>query len=548
MNVQFSKVWLSAALAVGCASLASAQTPASYVPNQIVVKFRPQSAGGSGIVHSTIGARVLRTNAVLGYQTIQLRAGMNVAQALSFYRSLSSVESVTPNYVAQALYAPNDPRYNQQWWLAKVGAPRAWDLTLGSPTVKIAVVDTGVDYLHEDLVGKVILGKDFINNDNDPMDDRGHGTHVAGIAAANTNNGKGVAGLGFNAQIIAVKVLGPGGGPYDVIAAGIQNAADLGAQVINLSLGGGGDAPVLADAIKYAHNKGCVIVAAAGNDGVPTPMYPAYYKDAIAVAATDQNDLKADFSNYGADWVDVAAPGVDILSTMPNNVYAPNQGTSMASPVVAGLAGLLKAYAPSATAAEIRTAIESTSVKVGNFIAFGRVNAPAAINSIIVPIDVVGQPKSVGIYAESGMTQGRSLLGGIGNLGVTDGKTTSVETVYQAANGWMGTIQMAIDFPYEAAKFVKGEIVVAQNSRPEATSTVFLYNFLTGKYEPLKSVPGSTATSTTTIALPLKIANYLQDGELRVVVRSYVPARVSRNVQTYRLHLDKVVVNAKVRP
>lgn len=552
MNVMSHRLWLTAALAVGFASLGAAQSNAQntdYVPGKVVVKFRPGFAGMARTTHAMINARVTREMAAIGYQTVQLRPGMTVEQGVKYYKNLAGVESVSPDYRVHAYYTPNDPRYNNQWWLKKVGAPTAWDYTLGAPTVKIGVVDSGVDYNHEDLKGKVILGRDVVNNDADPMDDDSHGTHVAGISAANTNNGVGIAGLGFNSQIIAVKVLdGNGDGTMTGAAEGVINAVDLGAQVINLSLGGPGDVPALKDAINYATTKNVVVVAAAGNDGSSVPGYPGAYEQCICVAATDENDLKTDFSTWGSDWVDVAAPGIRILSTVPNNGYEEFQGTSMASPVVAGLAGLLRAYAPAASAADIRIAIESTTVNVGNFISKGRIDATAALASIIKPVDMDAFVKSASIYSEGTLPQGRNLLGGSADLKTADNKSVSVETIYVPQNGSMASGQFAVNFPVTTQDLVDGTITLRHSSRREATNSLFIYNYRTGKYDLLKSTPGVEALTTTSVALPKKMADYLSGGEIRFVVRAYVSSRASRSTTAFRLNVDQLMIKARIRP
>jgi thermitase len=310
-----------------------------------------------------------------------IKVSGNVADAVKKFESLDSVEYAEPNITFHASYVPNDPDYKTKHYAPqKVAAEQAWDTTQSTSNVKIAVIDTGVDYYHPDLDGKVIKGADFVADDDDPIDENDHGTHVAGIAAANTNNGVGIAGLAPKASILAVRVLdADGSGSLDDVAQGIRYAADQGAQVINLSLGGNLGSKTLQDAVNYAWNKGSVIVAAAGNTGVALPSYPAYYSNVIAVAATDQNDQKASFSNFGT-WVDIAAPGVDIYSTITNNQYASYSGTSMASPVVAGVAGLLAAQGKNAS--QIRAALEDTADPVtgtGTLFQNGRVNAAKAV-------------------------------------------------------------------------------------------------------------------------------------------------------------------------
>lgn len=347
------------------------------VPQEIIVHYKDSvSAASAKNGASKLGEVVDTTE-----DFTVVRVSGNVADAVKKFESLDSVEYAEPNTTLHASYVPNDPDYKtKQYAPQKVSAEQAWDTTQSSSNVKIAVIDTGVDYNHPDLSGKVIKGADFVDDDNDPIDENEHGTHVAGIAAANTNNGVGIAGLAPKASILAVRVLdADGSGSLDDVAQGIRYAADQGAQVINLSLGGAIGSKTLQDAVNYAWNKGSVVVAAAGNSGVALPSYPAYYSNAIAVAATDQNDQKASFSNFGT-WVDIAAPGVDIYSTTPNNQYASFSGTSMASPVVAGVAGLLAAQGKNAS--QIRAALEDTADPVtgtGTLFQNGRVNAAKAV-------------------------------------------------------------------------------------------------------------------------------------------------------------------------
>jgi thermitase len=551
MNVSSHRLWLSAAFAVALASLGAAQTGSQtsldYVPGQVIVKFRPGFAGTSRTTHAMINARVKGEISAIGTQTIQLRPGMTVDQALKYYRSLAGVQSVTPNYRRHAFFTPNDPSYNNQWWLKKVNAPAAWDIHLGGPTTKIAIIDSGVNYNHEDLKGKVILGRDTVNNDNDPLDDDGHGTHVAGIAAANTNNGVGIAGLGFNCQIIAVKVLGPDGGTSDMTAQGIINAVDLGAQVINMSLGGEGFTDAEKDAVDYAISKDVVVIAAAGNDSVTTESYPAAFPGVIAVAATDQNDQRSDFSNYGADWVDVAAPGSGILSTVMNGSYENNDGTSMASPVVAGLAGLLRSYAPGVDALEVRNIIERTSVPVGDFIAYGRIDAAAALSEIKPPVEIEGFVSDAWIHTEGSLAQGRTMLGNVSDLKLADNKSVTVDTIYVPGNGSMASAQFTIDLAADQTNMIDANLTVRHMSRREATNSVFLYNYRTGKFDLIKSTPGQLMAVSTTFALPRKIEDYLADGQIRAVVRAYVSSRASKSATSFRLSIDQVKAVARIR-
>nr|1DBI_A Chain A, Ak.1 Serine Protease [Bacillus sp. Ak1] len=278
-------------------------------------------------------------------------------------------------------WTPNDTYYQgYQYGPQNTYTDYAWDVTKGSSGQEIAVIDTGVDYTHPDLDGKVIKGYDFVDNDYDPMDLNNHGTHVAGIAAAETNNATGIAGMAPNTRILAVRALDRNGsGTLSDIADAIIYAADSGAEVINLSLGCDCHTTTLENAVNYAWNKGSVVVAAAGNNGSSTTFEPASYENVIAVGAVDQYDRLASFSNYGT-WVDVVAPGVDIVSTITGNRYAYMSGTSMASPHVAGLAALLASQGRNNI--EIRQAIEQTADKIsgtGTYFKYGRINSYNAV-------------------------------------------------------------------------------------------------------------------------------------------------------------------------
>jgi thermitase len=294
------------------------------------------------------------------------------------------VDYVEEDYEVKAFVVPNDPLYDDQWGLEKISADQAWDLNKGSGEVNIAILDTGINKNNDDLKDKVTTSVNCTDSSCAPYessDPYGHGTHVAGIVAASTDNGVGVAGVTWEGGLMSVKVLGDSGeGYYSWVADGIVWAADHGADVINLSLGGRYTSFTLKRAVDYAWDRGVVIVAAAGNDGSSRPVYPAYYKDVVSVAAVDENDNKADFSNYGY-WVDVAAPGVSILSAYKDS-YEYFSGTSMATPFVTGVAALVLSQNPQDGNLQVIDQIESTADAVGgtgNYWEFGRVNACKAI-------------------------------------------------------------------------------------------------------------------------------------------------------------------------
>jgi thermitase len=292
------------------------------------------------------------------------------------------VEHVDYNFLRMASYEPNDPRFqpDTQWDLFRIDAPAAWNKTLGNG-VRVAVVDSGIDGDHPDLESKIALQKDLLDNDDVANDDVGHGTHVAGTIGAATNNGKGVAAVCPGCRLMVAKVGNLQGIEDADIAQGIYWSANNQASAINISIAGPEFSWALKHAVDYAWDHDVVVVAAAGNADTGAPYYPAAYGHVISVSATDQQNKKAPFSNYGST-VDVAAPGVEIFSTVPGG-YHTESGTSMASPHVAALAGLLAAN-KGLSAPEIRRRIQRSATDIGpegndRYYGWGLINANRAV-------------------------------------------------------------------------------------------------------------------------------------------------------------------------
>lgn len=303
-------------------------------------------------------------------------------------RNVSGVRYVEPQqWVFATETFPNDPGFVNQYGLTAIRAPHGWDLSTGSDSITIAIIDSGVDYSHVDLAGKITAGYDFVNNDALPQDDFGHGTHVAGIAAASTNNGAGIAGVSWGARIMPVKVLNAsGGGTFENVAAGIVWAVDHGAQVINLSLGGAAYSAALENAVLYAYNNNVLMTASSGNTGGNFVLYPARFPQVIAVGASNMTNQPASFSNYGPE-VDLAAPGENIYSLWIGG-YQLRSGTSMSAPHVSGLAAVLLGYISGADAA--RGVMESTALDIGpagwdDFSGAGLIQMDAALTLVVPP-------------------------------------------------------------------------------------------------------------------------------------------------------------------
>jgi parallel beta-helix repeat protein len=312
---------------------------------------------------------------------------------------------IEPNVMFCVDFVPNDPDWQKQWGPQKIEANWAWNTTKGDPSILVAVIDTGIDWNHPDLAANYVpLGYDWVNDDPNPMDDSGHGTHCAGIIAAVLNNSIGIAGLA-QVRIMAEKAFNARGSGDDVdCAKAIVHAVDQGADVLSLSWGGYGESTLIHEAVEYAYDHGVLVIAAAGNDITECKHYPAGYEEVVAVTATDESDNPASFTNFG-DWVEVAAPGVDIYSTMPtyhvtlNNGGVPMNygylsGTSMACPHVAGVAALIWSQFPNMTRDQVRAQMRYTTDDLGNpgfdeYYGYGRINARAAVEQVMPEHDVV---------------------------------------------------------------------------------------------------------------------------------------------------------------
>ncbi|HEU5303376.1 MAG TPA: S8 family serine peptidase [Gemmatimonadales bacterium] len=386
-----------------------------HVPDRLAVRMRPgvQTAALQS-VHQSAGAQLLKVIAPLNVHVVRVTPG-GALRAMAAYRASGLIEYVEQDGYVYALAVPNDPGYGAaQWHYPAVNLPAAWDVTTGSAAVIVAVVDSGIRS-HPDLTGITVQGRDTFSDDNDPTDPGcsldltfpSHGMHVAGTIAAVTNNSVGVAGVNWGGvagtKIMPIRVLGETGGQCGVgtetdVADAIVYAADHGAKVVNLSLGGTAASTTLEDAVNYAVGRGVTVVAAAGNDNGPV-SFPAAYSNVIAVAATDCNNAKASYSNFGPE-VDVAAPGADSAVTCGGNsntrwIWSPSwspsagntyfgmMGTSMATPHVAGVAALMISRGITGPGA-IQAALQSTATDFGvagrdDFFGYGLINAAAAV-------------------------------------------------------------------------------------------------------------------------------------------------------------------------
>jgi hypothetical protein len=417
-------------------------TADDYVPGDILVGFRTDASARTDAIRGILHAEVLELFPEIHAERWRLPSGVSVADAIHVLHGLPEVLYAEPNYIWRAVGLPNDPLRNELYGMHNLGqtggtpdadidALEAWAVRTDASTVVVGVIDTGIDYNHEDLVGNIwtnpgedlnangvvdatdfngidddgngkiddLRGWDCRNEDNDPMDDHNHGTHVAGTVGARGNNGVGVVGVSWSVKLMPLKFLSSGGSgtTTDAIecinyaASFVDASRNKIVRITSNSWGGGQKSKALEQAIATS---GALFVAAAGNSGSSSKMYPAGYdlENIIAVAATDHNDNLASFSNFGT-WVHLAAPGVSVLSSVRNNGYSRFSGTSMATPHVSGAAALVMAQFPAMTNAQVKSTILGTvDVKPslqGKVASNGRLNVARAVGGTPDPGDPV---------------------------------------------------------------------------------------------------------------------------------------------------------------
>ena len=361
----------------------------------------------------------------LGIYRVDLAGGVDLDKAITLFAGQPDIRSVARDSIVSVAQTPNDPRLSELWNLQKIGAPQGWNATAGTGRTIVAVIDSGIDYTHPDLAANIwtntidgatngLHGYDFSANDADPMDENGHGTHVAGIIGATGNNGVGVSGVAQRTQLMALRFMDANGNGYtsDAVRA-MDYAINHGAKIINESWGGSAADPTLAAAIERARAAGVIVVIAAGNEQAnndTTASYPASYarqsNNVVAVASTDSSDRLSWFSNYGPQTVAIAAPGESILSTAKGGGYVTKSGTSMAAPVISGALSLLWDLHPTWTYTQIldklKTSVDTSSGLAGKVTTGGRINLGKLLDasSAIPPVTPVlrwtgGGPKVV---------------------------------------------------------------------------------------------------------------------------------------------------------
>jgi thermitase len=519
------RAWVAVLMAAGM-SLAGSPARAAEQPVSLIVGTR----GGTVELDDV---PVLKTERLTGASVVDVPAS-DVAEATEALRDDPDVTYVEPDHVAYAAaVAPNDPGFGAQWAITRTRVAQAWDTTRGSGRITVAVVDTGVTAL-PDLAPRLLAGYDFVNDDGNATDDNGHGTMAAGVIGATANNGVGIAGICPLCRILPVKVLGAGGsGSYSDIAEGIRYAADRGADVINLSLGGPSDSRLLRDAVAYAAGRGALVLAAAGNENSSAPHYPAAIPSVVAVGGSTAGETRYEWSNHGAGWVDLAAPGCNPAQTAGGRL-AQFCGTSSATPFAAGVAALLASTTPQPSAAVIRAALTASAVPLaGGWVAAGRIDAPAALAALpAVTADRAAPTTSFRFPVTSAVVHGVVAVGaraaddtGIRKVELSAGTrlvgtdTTSPYAFRWSSAGRTGTVHLTLRAYDRAGNVATSRLTVrADNAGPAVTVT---------------SAPASGARVARTAYLTAKATDPAGVGRLELVVNGRTIARYAGSAHRF---------------
>lgn len=510
------------------------------------------------------GAEKKGETALSGYYTITFNSRNEMIPVLEAYDALIEVDHVEPIGIHPTDYDPNDPQIGQQWAINKIEARGAWDISQGDSLVMVGIADTGVDWDHPDLADDIWVneaevngitgfdddgnnyiddyrgwdwvhgvngapGEDDMDPDNNPMDFDGHGTHCSGVSAAVTDNGVGIAGVGFNCRVMPLRVgwQDPTGQGYirmDFAAQAFYYATDNGARSINCSWGSSNSGG-LGVATTYATNNGLIVVSSAGNSNNQNPSYLGSRPDVVAVASTDQNDFKSTFSNYGA-WVDISAPGTGIYSTYFNDTYSILDGTSMSTPHVVGLAALIWASEPDLTDMEVISRILSTADNIDSLnpnysglLGAGRINAYAALASIHYP-NIIQRSQTVNITTGDG--------DGILNPGETFELVVMLENIWADAQNVNVTLSGNDDFIMVDSTASFGNIPNGQTNNNSSDPFVITVNFL--------AIPG-----TKTLNMNITADDYEVDRELSIFVSLYqanFPIDIPDNIESSPVIVD----------
>ncbi len=514
-------------------------TEPNYVPDRLLVKFKKDvSESQQKKILADKGAVI--ENEISQIKVKILKVPKNALNAIeSAFQKNSAIEYVEKDFLLEPTIIPNDPEFSKQWHLSKIKGPEAWDITKGSQSVPIAILDTGIDSNHSDLSGKLLPGYNFYDNNNNLSDVCGHGTKVAGSAAAITNNGLGVAGVSWESPIIPIKVTDPNCfAYYSTLTKGIIFAADNGAKVANISFAVF-DGKALTDAATYMYNKGGWVVASAGNSGKLENLNDNPYL--ISVSSTDSNDNASSFSSSGP-YVDFAAPGSSIYTTTNGGSYGYTSGTSFSSPITAGLIALMFSHDPTLTPAKAYDVLKQSSVDLGtsgydyNF-GWGRINAYAAIQELAsTPIDNIPPNVSITNPIEGSTVSGTITV----DVSATDNDKVSKVELYVDSQLQSQKTNSPYSFSLDTTKFANGPIQIKavafdpSNNSNSAEITVNVSNIFDTISPTVKITnPTNGATVSGKIKIQVSASDNMGIGLVKIYIDGVLKASLSSGPYDY---------------
>lgn len=366
---------------IGIGTMAQAQGPTENPADRVIVKLREQAAMEGAAAAQKVATAKTGDGQIV---TLEVPQGQSVESFMAELSKQGHIEYVEPDHRVELAAIPGDPFYaGYQYHHRLIGSESAWDKTTGKADVLVAIIDDGFDLLHPDLKGRIVSPFNIITGKPGSVSVEIHGTHVAGLIAGNVDNELFGVGVAPSTSIMPIDVFDGEDGFISDVAAGVYHAVDNGADIINMSLVAYSDTNVLREAVQYAHSKNVLVVAAAGNDGISSPYYPAAYQEVLSVASTDAADKRSDFSNFGKT-IDIAAPGTGVFSIFPDESFGGMDGTSMSTPIVSGAAALLKANEPKLSNTDIAGRLMLTAKDLGTagkdvYYGHGRLNIDRAL-------------------------------------------------------------------------------------------------------------------------------------------------------------------------
>jgi len=540
------KKLLMGALAVLGVQAAYADLVPLYDAQTVYVKFNTEGNGRQPsqadrfAVYARIGGESEKFLPQIGVYRVTLRQGIGVPGAVNSLKRERRVRYAEPVYTRTFNYTPNDPLFNNQKWLVPINVSQGWDLFRGNDSTVVAILDSGCDMQHEDLQDRYVPGFDFVDNDTDPDDINGHGTGSAGMAAADSDNARGVASPGFKAKVMPIRV---GDQFISFSVEGILYAADNGAQIISMSYGGGFASQAEQDAVNYAFGRNVVLMASAGNSNLEdVEFYPAGLDNVVSVGASDDFDNRADFSNYG-DWVDIAAPGVNTLTTSNGGGYGGFGGTSAACPAAAGVTSLIIGYAPAGTLnTDIIDYLKGGCDDIGDWVTEGRVNAARSLALVPRFSDVEYS------IIDMGMVFGTK---DFGNEAELQDKDTAVA---QFSSGNQQTMRSPAaffyaDFDVSADAPDIEELKVTLNafaSSRRVTQMIYAWDWNSNRWRFVRAAPSATGSGSTDQEFNMtNVRRFISDtGEVRIGVRALMPS--ASGAAGFRYTVDRVSLKARL--